>query len=407
MKKIVFLILPLYLLSGNLSTILTDTLHNKLVESSSYGVASSINEYNSIKAQYKPQINIGSTYTKTNEETASVADSSIVSYAKIDYVLYDGGAKNNRYKALKSNIKASKENVMALKNNLALEVVQLYYNYLSLDASKKAKVQEIKTLQAQKTRLENFLRAGTTTQDEVEKIISRVQSAKVVLSQIQLDMETILHNLTYLANKQHKIEDGSCIILKKNMKNENRPDIKVLEYETQVLKENAKVSMSSNYPIVTLDNTFYNYDMNYDNSAYDSLPDTQNVFKLNVNWKIFDFGATDDIFKSNYKKYLSSKSNLEYEKIKANVDLKLAIKAYKIAKLQIKSASLALDAANATYNSIESKYKNGLVENVTYLEALSEKSAAISILEKAKNDLEIKKAMIVYYSGLNVWENVQ
>jgi len=147
--------------------------------------------------------------------------------------------------------------------------------------------------------------------------------------------------------------------------------------------------------------------MNYDNSAYASLPDTQNVFKLNVNWKIFDFGATDDAFKSNYKKYLSSKSNLEYEKIKANVDLKLAIKAYEIAKLQIKSASLALDAANATYNSIESKYKNGLVENVTYLEALSEKSAAISILEKAKNDLEIKKAMIVYYSGLNVWENVQ
>jgi outer membrane protein TolC len=61
----------------------------------------------------------------------------------------------------------------------------------------------------------------------------------------------------------------------------------------------------------------------------------------------------------------------------------------------------------ATFKSIESKYQNGLVDNVSYLEALSEKSAAISQLETAKNNLEIRKAMVVYHKGLNLWENVQ
>jgi outer membrane protein TolC len=147
--------------------------------------------------------------------------------------------------------------------------------------------------------------------------------------------------------------------------------------------------------------------MDYDNTAYDNGLDTQNIFKVNLAWKIFDFGATNDTYNSNYKLYLGAKSNYEYEKSKANVDLQLAIKAHKIAQMQIESTSLALKAANATYNAIESKYQSGLVNNVAYLEALSEKSNAISQLQNAKNNLEIKKANILYHSGKNLWEYVK
>ena len=147
--------------------------------------------------------------------------------------------------------------------------------------------------------------------------------------------------------------------------------------------------------------------MNYDNSGFDNGIDTQNVFKINLHWKIFDFGTTNDLFESNFKKYMASKSNLEYEKIKSNVDLQLAKKSYEISKLQIKSAKLALKAASATLESIESKFQNGLVENIVYLETLSEKSLAFSQLEDAKNNLEMNKANIIYYSGLNLWENIQ
>mgnify|MGYP000376199202 CR=1 FL=1 len=404
MKKLLLITLPLYMAAGNLSVLLDNTIENKLVESSIYNVESVKKQYESVKGNYKPQISIGTTYSTTNEETAAIADSSFVSYGKIDYVIYDGGAKENIYDSMESNINSAKQSLVSLKNKLALEVINLYYNYLSLKASKKATLQEIKTLSAQQNRLEQFLKAGTTTSDEVEKIISRVQSAHVTLSQIELDMTTLVHKLKYLTNKDSMVEEGSIINFNKSDKTLKRADIKSLEASTKALKQNALASKGAKYPTLTLKNTFYKYDMNYENTAYESDVDNQNVLKLNLNWKIYDFGATDDTFDSNHKKYLSSKSNLEYEKIKSNVDLDLAKKSYEIAKLQIKSASLALKAANATYESIESKYQNGLVENVSYLEALSEKSAALSQLERAKNDLEIKKANILYHSGLNVWE---
>jgi outer membrane protein TolC len=407
MKKIMLFSLPLYLMAGNLDSLLEKTIENKLVTSSSYQVDMAKSSYDSLKASYKPQINIGTTYTNTNKETASTAKSSFVSYAKVDYLLYDGGSKQNNYKAAKASVNASKENLNSLKNKLSLEVINLYYNYLSLDGSKKAKEIEIKTLEAQKNRLEKFLAVGTTTNDEVEKIISRLESARVVLSEIKLDMETIIHNLSYLTNKGTIIKKGSIIVLDEVQKEKVRADIKALEFNTDMLNETAKSIKGSNYPTLTLNDTFYKYDMNYDNSAYDSGLDTQNVLKVNLNWKIFDFGGTNDKYKSKKRAYLSGKSNYEYEKEKANVDLNLAQKAYQIARLQIKSASLALKAAMATFKSIESKYQNGLVDNVSYLEALSEKSAAISQLETAKNNLEIRKAMVVYHKGLNLWENVQ
>jgi outer membrane protein TolC len=408
MKKLLFLTLPLYVFAGNLNQLLDETINNQLVQSSKYNVDAIKESYKSVQNSYMPKVTLGATYSNTNKETASTADSSLVSYAKIDYTLYDGNAKNNKYKSLESSIKSGEKNINSLKNKLSLEVITLYFNYLSLQANKEATKQEIKTLHAQQQRLEKFLKVGTTTEDEVQKITSHVHSANVTLHQIELSLQTILHNLSYLTNKETTITNGSKITLieDKNLF-DLRSDIKALELDLDKLKANAKASKSSNLPLVTLDNTFYKYNMDYDNTAYDNGLDTQNIFKVNLAWKIFDFGATNDTYNSNYKLYLGAKSNYEYEKSKANVDLQLAIKAHKIAQMQIESTSLALKAANATYNAIESKYQSGLVNNVAYLEALSEKSNAISQLQNAKNNLEIKKANILYHSGKNLWEYVK
>jgi outer membrane protein TolC len=96
-----------------------------------------------------------------------------------------------------------------------------------------------------------------------------------------------------------------------------------------------------------------------------------------------------------------------YEKNKANVDLQLALKAYDIAKLKFKSAEAGLKAANSAYEVIKSKYENGLIDNVAYLESLTEKYNAISVLKAAQYDIEIKKANVVYNSGNNLKEYIK
>jgi len=399
--------MPCTILAEDLSQLIELSLKNQLIESTNYSVKSLETKYKSVQNSYKPKITIGTSFSNTNQETMTTPTNSLVSYANINYTLYDGGAKYNRYKSFQEDIKSSKENLNSLKNKISLEIINYYFLYQSLISSKEAKKQEINTLEAQQIRLNKFLEAGTTTNDEVDKITSRVQNAKVILNEIELNIQTILHNLEYITAKTVTITKGS-IIKEFNLKsNRLRADIKAIEFEINKLLEEAKIEKSSNYPIVSLDNTFYNYNMSYDNKSYENNIDSQNIFKLNLSWKIFDFETTKNSYKSAYLKYKSLKSKYDYEKNKASVDLKLSIKAYDIAKLKINSANLALKAANSTYDTIENKYQNGLVENVAYLEALSEKYSAISSLKKAQYDLEIKKANIIYHSGKDLWEFIK
>jgi len=99
------------------------------------------------------------------------------------------------------------------------------------------------------------------------------------------------------------------------------------------------------------------------------------------------------------KRYLALKSQYKYEKNAMDVDLKLAYKSYSIAKMKIKSARASLKSANTTFDAVEAKYQNSLIDNVAYLEALSEKYNALSVLKSTLYDLEVKRANIIYHSG--------
>ncbi len=399
--------LPTFLFAYNLNELIDLSLKNQLISSYEYDTESIQKEYEGAKSAYYPKIDLAANYATTNEEIASIPDSGFKSSASINFILYDGNKRINTFNKYKSSIKSSQESLSSSKNQLTLDITSYYFNYLALLAKKEAKLKEIDQLNAQRDRLSRFLTVGSATQDEVEKIISRVENANVNLHSIELDLQTILFNLEYITGEKIYISKGSIIKELTNEANEsNRADLKALEYNVQEYLDNAKIEQNAYLPTITLDNTYTNYDYNYNNKAYEYIKD-QNIFSVNMKWNIFAFGETKNKYEAKYKKYLSLKSRYEYEKNKANTDLHLAQKAYKIAKLKVESANASLKAATSAYNVIKSKYENGLIENVAYLESLSEKYDAISLLEFAKYDLEIKRANIIYHSGENIKDFIQ
>ena len=88
-------------------------------------------------------------------------------------------------------------------------------------------------------------------------------------------------------------------------------------------------------------------------------------------------------------------------------EYKEEIRAYEIGKLKIESAQAGLNAANSAYKTIKAKYEAGLIDNVAYLSALTDKYSAQSALKVALNDLELKKANIIYYSGEKLEEYIK
>ncbi|MDY3201354.1 MAG: TolC family protein [Arcobacter sp.] len=410
MKKIYFIFLtPLFLYSQNLEELVNLSIQNRLVNASQQSLDSIKDEYKSVKSGYLPKLDVGGKYAITDEETASLAKKSGNVYGSLNYLLYDGGKKSDVYDSYESTIKSTEESVEALKNDISLTVINYYFDYLSLISQKDAKLKEIEQLDSQMERLSRFLKAGTTTEDEVQKIISRVENAKVNLQEIELQIITILHNLEYITGTKIDITAGSNIKeSEKVSQNSERFDIKSLEFDLQTKLSNSRAEKSGYLPTVTLDNTYTYYDSNFDDKAYENNAiDHQNILSANLKWNIFSFGETKYKYESKYKEYLASKLKYEYEKNKANVDLQLALKAYDIAKAKIKSAEANLKAAESAYEVIKSKYENGLIDNVAYLESLTEKFDAISQLKTSINDLEIKKANIIYHNGEKLEEYIK
>jgi len=409
LKRLYFIFLiPIFMWSQNLDELVELSIKNRMVDSYNYELDSLKKEYESVKSGYLPKVDIGASYSQTNRETASVPDKSSNAYATASFVIYDGGKRSDTFKSYDSSIKSSEESIIAIKNQIALDVTTYYYNYLSLVSTKEAKQKEIEQLNAQYKRLKKYLDVGTTTEDELEKIISRVESANVNLHEIELQLQTILHNLNYITGVDVSIEEGSFINEFEQLPTQsNRPDIKSLEYNLDTLLTNANKEKSGYLPTINLENTYTKYDLDYKNSSYDSNLNDQNIASINLTWNIFSFGETKNKYESQYKKYLSQKSRYMYEKNKANVDLQLALKSYDIAKLKVKSAQSGLKAANSAYEVIKSKYENGLIDNVAYLESLTEKYNAISVLKAAQYDIEIKKANVVYNSGNNLKEYIK
>lgn len=406
-KLILGLSFPALLFCESLNDLIEMSLKNKNVISSEKSVESIQEAYESAKKGYLPIVSVGGGYTDVSYKSGEQNNNSLNAYADVTYNIYDGGKKNLTYKSYESQIKTSKEDLISLKNEVSLEVIEHYFNYLTYVSQKDAKLKEIEQLNAQNERLSKFLDAGTVTVDEIDKIVSNIESANLELQELELNIQTISHELEYIIGKKVSINEGSYIEITTD-EAEQRNDIKSLEHSMQTALISAKTAKTTNNPQVSISNTYKHYNYNYENSAYEDLAlEDQNVLAVNLTWNIFDFGSTQSAYSSGYKSFLSAKSKYEYEKNKADVDLRLAEKSYDIAKTRIKSAKAGLNAAISTYNVIKDKFENGLVDNVSYLEALSDMSDAISSLSATKYELEIKKANLVYQKGKNVWEYVK
>ena len=409
MKKIYFTFLvPIFLYSQNLEELVNLTIENRLVESSKQNLDALKDEYKSVQRGYLPKLDAGASYSINEHEYPNNPKKRANAYGSLNYLLYDGGKKYDIYDGYETNIKSGEKSLDALKNNLSLTVIQYYFDYLSLEAKKDAKQKEIEQLTAQEDRIGRFYNAGTTTEDELQKIVSRLQNAIVELQEIELNIITITHNLEYITGTQVSITDGSKLEDINNLIQKNpRFDIQALDFVTQSKQSVAQAQKSGYYPTVTLDNTFNYYDNNYDKFIDTDSNNHQNVASANMKWNLFSFGQTKYQYESKQKEYLASRSNFEYEKNKADVDLQLALKSYNIAKAKIKSTEATLKAAQSAYEIIKSKFENGLIDNVAFLQSLTEKYDAISQHKKAINDLEVKKATIIYHSGEKLQEYIR
>ena len=420
MKKFLFIFLPVFLLGSNLSVIANKATQNEISKIKELELKRANLSDEATLSSYMPSLSLEGSYGKNASTFPSVvAKESAGVLARIDFLLYDGGAREARLKMselLKNKAMIASDEV---KNYLAFKAVNLYFNALALENIIAAKNAQANFLKGVLDKLEKANIAGLAAKDELENVRAKYYLANSTQLEYKNKMEQILNEINLLTGEQilpvagAKMADISSNLASKNA------ELDRLSQDIFLGEAKLSETRAGFLPQIMLYDTYGFYKNNYDIdlgrlSSYRSYVDKYlkedthgNKFGIAFKWKIFDFFATSKMSQIQKIALDEARLNLEYKRRENETRLKnlqseIVVLTSKIASLNeyVRASNLALKASYEKYNS-------GLLGYSDLLEALSQKFDAISLFESAKDELEIKKAEFFFENGEPILERIR
>jgi len=379
--------------------------NNQNLKANKYMQQAKKKSFESVKNIYNPNLIIGANYNRLDLDVRDVqVGQTVTGYAKFSVNLYDGG-KNKAVKKQKLyEYKAQKfQNKQDIRQTL-LNIVTLYFNLKTINENIKVYEDKSKALKAEYTRMKTKYDLKMVTIDEVLKLQSEYESNNYVIQELKYQREELLKNLELLSGVKINSLDTDKLPNVTFMYHKS-DNIKALEETLKANEENVKISKSVKKPQIRLEDTlsFYKYS-DYNEKLLSDLPDKQNQFVLSITYNLFDTSSKGKTESSKLLK-LSTANKLAFLKAQDKIDYLLAKKKLETQKLKLKSLKSAVKMANSVYEIVKNKYENGVVDNITYLDALSKKTYNEALYKQALNDLEIAKANLYFKSGVE-YKNV-
>ena len=411
MKKILLALLPLALFGSNLSEIANKATQNEISKIKELELKRANLSDEATSSAYLPSLSLEGSYGKNASTFPSiVAKESAGVLARIDFLLYDGGAREARLKMSQ-----------LLKNKAAItsDEAKNYFNACALENIIAAKNAQANFLKGVLDKLEKANIAGLAPKDELENVRAKYHLANSTQLEYKNKMEQILNEIILLTGEQIAPLSGAKMAeISSNLASKNA-ELDKLSQDISLSEAKLSETRAGFLPQIMLYDTYGFYKNNYDidlgkYSAYRPYLDKYlkedthgNKFGISFRWKIFDFFATSKMSQASKIALDEARLNLEYKKRENETKLKnlqneIASLSSKIASLNeyVKASDLALKASFEKYNS-------GLLGYSDLLEALSQKFDAISLFEGAKDELEIKKAEYFFESGESILERIR
>jgi outer membrane protein TolC len=396
----------------NLKEILEHAMNNnEQIMAKEYATQASKKTLEGKESSYFPTLDIGGFYKRDDEATPLQPGDVYSGYAKVSLDIYDGGAKAANVAGAKSAYEASEHEMLATQKNLALKIVQEYFSLQTLLASLQARQEAEKSLAAQLERMKRFLEARLATSDDVERIQASFDTNKyqmqslsfeILALQKSLELESGLALATIEASKFQKVDVTSF---------DNLSTIDALGAQERALLSYANAMDSYYYPNIKIEDTYsiYSYDREdpFATQVGAEPLSEQNTLMLSISMRLLDFGMIAKTRESQELVAQSLGAQKSYAQKEQMMQQELALSRIQTANLRIKSAASALESAQSAFVTIEQKYNSGIVDYVTYLDTLTQKTEAKALYEASLNELEVAYAMYYFYAGKKIEEYVE
>jgi len=387
-----------------LKDLITNTIeNNQNVQSLKLTNQSYNKSYESVKNSYNPNLIVGVNYSQIDGEQRAVQiGKTTVGFAKFSCDLYNGNKNISLKKQKEYEYKNILENTNTIIRETLLQVITLYFQEKTVEENIKVLNEKSIALKAQYERIKTKYNLKMTTIDEVLKFQSEYETNQYNIDELEYNKEELLQTLELLSHtsidtlQKCQFKEVGTLVYKPSS------SIEALQFAIKAQKEGKNIIQSSLRPQIKLEDSYniYNYD-DYNTQILKDLPNKQNQLMLSINFKLFDTSSKQKIEAARLTK-LASVKKLEYLKAQEKMKFNLAKKKLHTLKIKIKSLKSSVEMANSVYDMVKIKYENEVVDNITYLDALSKKIYNIALYKQALNDYEIAKANYYFSSGISL-----
>lgn len=303
------------------------------------------------------------------------------------------------------------------KQSLYLQIIQHYYNYFSNEAILFTLEQKLERIKSDVGRVQKLYNQGLRTVADLESLKSQAALTEYQIKDAGLALKQSRLFLEYLTGmsieKLRRVSIGEP-----TYELNERADIKSLEFQIQAQRQAA--GQLHYFPSLSIQNA-YTFNIQIPSFAEQLLSNptgsvgglaatyakNTNVFGLSINYQLFSKIGQSVQKQSLTLATLANERLLAYKKREQQRDEELYRRAIQVAKEQISSAEVSLLSANLSYDNMKKRYEANLVTFTEYLQALSTKYDAESMLIQALNNYEIQKAGYIFYSGQNLNDYIE
>lgn len=409
MRILLGLFLPLFVFaqSYGLKTLVDHAnKENELIKAKEINIKAKQKNVEAAKSVYWPTVDVGASHSSLSPNSIVSPGETSSAFATVSMDLYDGGRKNAALRGKRYEYEASLFEKRAFEKSITLDIVRHYYTIQKLKATLRALEERSTELVAQIKRVKKFKAAGLSTQEEVDKLQAVYDNNGYVIANEKLALETSEENLQLLSGLSVKNLKKNHFKEPKNVRFKVFENIKMLQANANAVGETANVIKAGYMPQVSLSDTYNRSQFNDTVSMTDFggdglLLDHQNKLMISVNMRLFDNGKMAKQSEAVKYQKMALQSEIDYALKEQKKNFKLSEKSLETIRNKRKSVNSALKAAESTYRVIKQKFEAGLVDNIAYLDALSQRTLAQARQKETLYDYEISKSIYYYYAGEN------
>ncbi len=361
-----------------------------------------------LKASYFPRVDLSGSALFVDETGSIEVGRTYSASARAKAVIFDGFRRENALDEGSARIEAARSDLEGYRKALSLEVTQRYFGLLDLYGDIEAQEQNRRALEEERTRQQRFLEAGLVTEAAVERINAAVADAEYRIAQLRYGVDEVKIALQQLTGAEVERAEAAALAVPASEEPSEPDSIRSLRQQAKAAAFAAAQSTASYYPSLSVEDSYTLYRYEDEPTLFPiERPEQQNRLTLTLSMNLVDFSAASKEKQALQAQQQALESRVAYETRAAETNVRLARRAIERSAVLLRAAESALAASEKTFEDVAKKYHANVVDYVTYLDALYQRSSARSQYNRAKNAQQRAYAQYYYHAGFDIKEYVK